>query len=176
MPTARLLTIWTLEGSNRTEIRGRVSSPTGLSPQFTFTPWWLGKLCPCAVSLSELIRLTGPFSAGPNATYSPESFHCSTEQQVLSVRGIDFHSWCDSATITSLLKKLPVLCHGFQCTVCVHACEHVVNQCVLKCIHSWQQRKRKTEIGSPWIVVISLGAWLHRSERLWYRVWICRDR
>lgn len=43
---------------------------------------------------------------GPSATRSPESFHCSTEQQLPIAAGIDFQSLCDSATITSLLKKL----------------------------------------------------------------------
>lgn len=38
--------------------------------------------------------------------YSLESFHCSAEQHVHSGKCIDFYSWCDSATITSLLKKL----------------------------------------------------------------------
>lgn len=54
----------------------------------------------------KLLWLTGPLSAGPSATRSPESFHCSTEQQLPIATGIDFQSSRDSATITSLLKKL----------------------------------------------------------------------
>lgn len=114
---------WMLAG----EKSRRGSSSASLSPQFTFTTlrlhlWREGKPCPCAVPHSEVIRLPGPFSAGPDATHSPESFHCSSEQQVLSARGIDFHSWCDSTTITSLFKKLPPFCHGFLCTVHVCVC------------------------------------------------------
>lgn len=87
---------------------------------------------------SEVIRLPGPFSAGPDATHSPESFHCSSEQQVLSARGIDFHSWCDSTTITSLFKKLPPFCHGFLCTVhvCVCPCTITESHCG-ECLPFW---------------------------------------
>lgn len=122
---------------NSDETGRRRSLPAALSPQFTFTIWWKGKSFPCAVSLWELIRLTGPFSARRNATHSLESFHCSTEQQVLSARSIDFHSWCDSATTTSLLKKSPVLPWFLMC--CVHVCEC---QCVLAYI---QTCRRETD-------------------------------
>lgn len=49
------------------EIVRREETQVGLLPQLTFTPQWQGKPCACAISLLELTRLTGHFSAGPKA-------------------------------------------------------------------------------------------------------------
>lgn len=132
----------------------RGSWPAGLLLRFTFTTWWEGKPCPCVVSLWELKRLTGPFNARPNATHWRESFHCSTEQDVHSVRSIDFHSWCDSVTITSLLQKSPVpellTCYIYVC-MCARAqvSEWVRTWlCVLAYVHNCEQRVGDTELQS----------------------------
>lgn len=79
--------------------------PAGLS-SYIYTAMAGKTLSLCCISLSgDAINWT--FSTGPDATHSLESFHCSTEQQAFSTKGIDFHPYCDSATITHLLKNLP---------------------------------------------------------------------
>lgn len=117
------------------------------SPRFTFKALLAGNPWTCVVSLSKPVRLTGPFSAGPSANHSPESFHCSAEQQVPLARGIDFHSWCDSATITSLFKKL----HWFL-MYCVCLCGGVTKGGFLQRFCAFQMlsgnRRKRVKIDS----------------------------
>lgn len=77
--------------------------------------------------ISESIRLTGPFSAGPNAAHSPESFHCSTEQQVPLSQGHWFsflvwhcnnHKFAQEVTVPRPWSLMYCVCVSVHLHVC----------------------------------------------------------